>query len=50
MVKVCDGMKTQNDMLVEAIDQYREIFLKARRDFNKVISVGHGCLISARWC
>jgi DNA topoisomerase III len=39
MVQVCQGTKTQNDMLVEAIEQYKEIFIKARRDFAKVLTV-----------
>jgi hypothetical protein len=40
MVQVCQGTKTQNDMLVEAIEQYKEIFIKAKREFNKVFEVG----------
>lgn len=40
MVQVCEGTKTKNDMLEEAIQQYKEIFVKAKRDFNKVVSVG----------
>jgi hypothetical protein len=39
MVQVCEGSKTKNDMLEEAIEQYKEIFIKAKRDFNKVVSV-----------
>jgi DNA topoisomerase III len=40
MVQVCEGTKTKNDMIEEAIQQYKEIFVKAKRDFNKVVSVG----------
>jgi DNA topoisomerase-3 len=39
MVEVCERTKTKNDMLIQAIEQYKEVFLKARRDFEKVITV-----------
>jgi hypothetical protein len=39
MVQVCEGSKSKNDMLEEAIEQYKEIFIQAKRDFNKVVSV-----------
>jgi hypothetical protein len=32
MQLVCDGLATKNDVLVETIDQYKEIFIKARRE------------------
>jgi DNA topoisomerase-3 len=38
-VQVCDGTKTKNDMLGQSIDQYKEMFITSRREFNKVISV-----------
>ncbi|KAI0049973.1 prokaryotic type I DNA topoisomerase [Auriscalpium vulgare] len=38
MVEVCQGTKTKNDMLAESIDQYKEMFIKARREFQKVIT------------
>ena len=39
MVQVCEGLKTKNDMLEQAINQYKEIYIKARSDFGKVINV-----------
>jgi len=41
MVQVCEGQKTKNDMLVESIDQYKEVYILARRDFQKVMQVSH---------
>ncbi|KAI0066039.1 prokaryotic type I DNA topoisomerase [Artomyces pyxidatus] len=38
MVEVCQGTKTKNDMLVESIEQYKERYIKAKRDFVKVVS------------
>jgi DNA topoisomerase-3 len=39
MVQVCEGIKTKNDMVIEAVEQYKDIFIKARRNFEKVVSV-----------
>ena len=39
MVQVCEGQKTKNDMLVESIDQYKEVYILAKRDFQKVMQV-----------
>lgn len=39
MVQVCDGAKTKNDMMEQSIHQYKEMYVRAKREFNKVISV-----------
>ena len=39
MVEVCEQTKTKNDMLAQSIDQYKEVYIKARREFDKVINV-----------
>jgi len=39
MVQVCEGTRTKNEMLNQSIDQYKEIFIMAKREFNKVVSV-----------
>ncbi|KII92565.1 hypothetical protein PLICRDRAFT_89135 [Plicaturopsis crispa FD-325 SS-3] len=36
MVQVCEGTKTKNDMLQETIDQYKDIFIRAKAEFNKI--------------
>jgi DNA topoisomerase III len=39
MVQVCEGTKSKNDMIDHSIVQYKEMFITARREFDKVISV-----------
>jgi DNA topoisomerase-3 len=39
MVQVCEGARTKNDMLVQSIDQYKDVFIRARAEFAKVIQV-----------
>lgn len=39
MVQVCQGEKSKNQMLMESIEQYREMYVIAKREFEKVISV-----------
>ncbi|TFK44130.1 prokaryotic type I DNA topoisomerase [Crucibulum laeve] len=39
MVQVCERAVTKNDMLHQSIDQYKEMFIIAKREFNKVVTV-----------
>ena len=39
MVAVCQGTKSKNDMIVEAVDQYKDMFVRARANFDKIIAV-----------
>lgn len=39
MVEVCERTKTKTAMLDQSIEQYKEVFIRARREFDKVISV-----------
>ncbi|KAF8843023.1 prokaryotic type I DNA topoisomerase [Paxillus ammoniavirescens] len=38
MVQVCDGAKTKDEMLMQSIEQYKEMYVIAKREFDKVIS------------
>lgn len=38
MVRVCEGIKSKDQMLMETIEQYREMYLIAKREFGKVLS------------
>ncbi|KAI0302708.1 DNA topoisomerase [Russula brevipes] len=38
MIAVCRGTKSKNDMIVEAIEQYKDMYLKTKANFAKVIS------------
>jgi hypothetical protein len=40
MVRVCEGTKSKAEMLTESIEQYREMYVLAKREFDKVVSVG----------
>lgn len=39
MIAVCQGTKSKNDMIVEAVEQYKDMFVRARANFDKVTSV-----------
>ena len=39
MIAVCQGAKSKNDMIVEAVEQYKDMFVRARANFDKVTSV-----------
>lgn len=38
MVQVCEGTKSKDQMLLESIEQYREMYIIAKREFDKVLS------------
>ncbi|KAG6335258.1 hypothetical protein ID866_3833 [Astraeus odoratus] len=38
MVRICEGAISKEEMLIESIDQYREMYVIAKREFEKVIS------------
>lgn len=39
MVQVCDRQKTKEEMLEQAITQYKDMFIRARQGFGKVVDV-----------
>ena len=39
MVQVCEGVKTKQIMLEESLEQYKDMYVRARSDFSKVVSV-----------
>jgi hypothetical protein len=41
MLQVCEGRKTKNDMVEQAINQYKDIFIKAKNGFAKVVDVSY---------
>ncbi|KAI0697280.1 DNA topoisomerase [Cytidiella melzeri] len=42
MVQVCEGHKTKNDMLVENVELYKEMYMKTKQDINRIAaSVGN---------
>ncbi|CAE6516714.1 unnamed protein product [Rhizoctonia solani] len=41
MVQVCDRQTTKMEMMARSIDQYKEVFIRARQQFHLVIDVWH---------
>lgn len=39
MQLICDGVETKADVVQFSIEQYKEVFVKARREMEKVIEV-----------
>lgn len=39
MQLICDGQQTKQDVLAFSIDQYKEVFIKAKQEFNTVVTV-----------
>ncbi|KDR67536.1 hypothetical protein GALMADRAFT_79789 [Galerina marginata CBS 339.88] len=39
MVQVCEGTTSKNDMLMHSLDQYKEMFIIVRREFERVTAV-----------
>jgi len=39
MVQVCEGIKTKDEMLVQSIEQYKDMYVMAKREFDKVVEV-----------
>lgn len=40
MQLICDGVKQKAEVLDVTLDEYRDVFVTARREFNTVIQVG----------
>jgi len=39
MQQICDGLQTKRDVLHFMIEQYKEVYLKAKREFQTVENV-----------
>ena len=39
MVQVCERVRTKYEILDQSIEQYKEVYVRARLEFEKVISV-----------
>lgn len=40
MVDICQGNKSKNEVLSESIELYKEMFVKTRLEFQKLMNVG----------
>ncbi|TFY54110.1 hypothetical protein EVJ58_g9055 [Rhodofomes roseus] len=41
MLNICEGTMTKNDMLVQSIEQYKEMYMRARAEFERLATVRH---------
>ncbi|CAK5281387.1 unnamed protein product [Mycena citricolor] len=48
IVEICNGTKTKGDVLADSVDQYRDIFIRARGQINKVTASVQRFLDGAR--
>jgi DNA topoisomerase III len=39
MVQVCEGQKTKAQVLAETVEQYKDIYIRAKAEFGKVLEV-----------
>ncbi len=39
MVEICQGHKSKNEVLMESIEKYKEIFMKTKIEFQKLVAV-----------
>jgi DNA topoisomerase-3 len=39
MTQICDGTKTKQEVIDETLDEYRDVFLKTRNEFQTFIDV-----------
>lgn len=48
MQLICDGVQSKRDVLQFSVDQYKEVFTKARRDFATIIDVSSPILLHSQ--
>lgn len=39
MVDICWGVKSKNEVLVESIERYKEMFMRTKIEFEKLVAV-----------
>ena len=47
MVLICDGQRARREVLDETLDEYRQVFLKARQQFGTLIDASFALLLYA---
>ena len=43
MQRICDGLQTKRDVLDFTIEQYKAVYIKAKREFETVVNVKLNC-------
>jgi DNA topoisomerase-3 len=39
MVRICEGTTTKQEVLEQSLEQYKEMFIIVKREFNRVVAV-----------
>jgi len=39
MQLICDGISLKRDVMEESLTQYKEVFIKAKREWDKIVQV-----------
>lgn len=39
MVEICEGTRTKADMLTESVEQYKEIYMRTKQEFERLVNV-----------
>lgn len=39
MVQICEGQKTKTEMLTQNIELYKEMYMRIKREMNRIITV-----------
>ncbi len=42
MQLICDGVRTKREVIEESVDEYKAVFVKAKRDFPLLLNVSAG--------
>ena len=46
MVEICQGQKSKNEVLAESIERYKEMFMKTKIEFQKLLQVRPLCFFA----
>ncbi|KAJ3523962.1 hypothetical protein NM688_g8641 [Phlebia brevispora] len=39
MVQICEGTKTKNEILAENVEKYKEMYIRTKQEFNRILTV-----------
>jgi DNA topoisomerase-3 len=40
MEKICTGERTKGDVINETVEEYREVYMRTKQQFNTLVTVG----------
>ena len=48
MSAICDGERTKNDVIQETVEEYKEVFMRTKQNFNVLINVSDMMVIQRK--